>query len=164
MTPKKDNTDTHDAPKECSDIECIKRFRLPVEVLDEEFEISALDLEHPFFLREIRRCIVEKLDDFAKVVRAVLEPDTTLNDLHESRHFLPEQKEELVKLYKMLMVISKDAQLLEIDSTDKKEAEFIKHILGAYPQIKTRMADLVEKTREAWTKEDEVKKDLGYLG
>ena len=64
----------------------------------------------------------------------------------------------------MLMVIKKDAMFLEIDSTDKKEAGFIKHVLYAYPQIKTRMADLVEKTREAWTKEEEVKKDLGYLG
>lgn len=164
MVTAKDKAGTHDAPKECSDIECIKRFRLPVDVLDEEFEISALDLEHPFFLREIRRCIIEKLEDFAKVVRAVLEPDTTLNDLHESRHFLPEQKEELVRLYKMLMVIKKDAQLLEIDSTDKKEAEFIEHVLEVYPHIKTQMASLVEKTRDAWTKEEHVKKDLGYLG
>ncbi len=164
MTPKKDDTDAQDAPKDCSDIECMKKFRLPIDVLDEEFEISTLDLENPFFLREIRRRIVEKLDDFSKVVQAILEPDTTLNDLHESRHFSLEEKDELVKLYKMLMIIKKDAMFLEIDSTDKKEADFIKHVLKAYPAIKARMTLLVEKTREAWTKEEEVKKDLGYLG
>lgn len=154
----------NNGPKHCTDLECIKKHKLPADDLDEAFEIASIELDSPWFLREIRRKIVEKLDTFCDIIRVIIEPETSLADMHESKSFTSEEKNDLIILYKMIMIMKKDAQLLDIDSKDKKEAAFIKEVMVAYPEIKKRMTHLVERTREAWTKETDEKKDLGYLG
>lgn len=158
-------TDNHNhEPKDYTELECIKKYKLPADDLDNAFEIATIELDSPWFLREIRRKIIEKLDSFCDILMVVIEPETSLVDMHESKSFTLEEKNDLIMIYKTIMIMKKDAQLLDIDSMEKKEAAFIKEVMVAYPEIKKRMTNLVQRTREAWTKETDEKKDLGYLG
>jgi hypothetical protein len=142
-----------------------KKYALPnYKELNKNFEIAYI--EDPFFLlRSIRRRIHEKIVFFAKVSEKILFPNQTLMiEMYESKFFSEKENKEILELYEKLLELDRKALLLNISSTDAKEAEYIKTVYKKLPAIIKKVSFIIEKTDKSWK---ERKSDLSknhYFG
>lgn len=142
-----------------------KKYTLPsYKELNKNFELDYI--EDPFFLlRTIRRRIHEKIVFFAKISEKILFPNQTLMiEMYESKFFSDKEKEEILELYEKLLELDRKALLLNISSTDAKEAEYIKIVYKKLPVIIKKISFIIEKTDKSWK---ERKSDLSknhYFG
>jgi hypothetical protein len=144
--------------------ELARKYNLPsFNILDNEFEISTIG-EKEFLLREIRRKIVEKIEEYIKLLEGVLYPETNLCDTYECIIFSDEEKNGIFGLYKKLMFINRFSIETSIGEDDKKSSEFIKEAWKQWDGAKKEFLSYVKKIKESWLKEIKVKTELGYLG
>ncbi len=140
------------------------RYKLPdYNLLNNEFELDSID-ETSFILRAVRRKIEDRLDHFAKLLDAILQPETIISDLHEVREFDDDEKEELFETYKKIMKLRREGNLAEIKCSDIEDAKFIKDAWNEFNPIKTQMIKITEKLIESWKRETNIKEEAGYLG
>ena len=128
-----------------------KKYTLPnYKELNKHFELDYI--EDPFFLlRSIRRRIHEKIVFFAKISEKILFPNQTLMiEMYESKFFSEKEKEEILEMYEKLLELDRKALLLNISSTDAKEAEYIKTVFKKLPTIIKRISFIIEKTDKSW--------------
>lgn len=141
-----------------------KKYKLPeFKKLDSAFEISTID-DGKFLSRDIRRKIFEKLETYSKIIEGILHPETTLNNLYESRFFSEKDKEGIFKLYKELMILQKKALIIGTLESEKEDAEFIKHSFNKLSSMNSELKKIFEKLKTAWEKETDIKEDLEYFG
>ena len=141
-----------------------KKYRLPgFDELDAEFEISAIEAESGL-LREVRKQISEKVGNVSSLVEEVLQPDTNLVNLYESRVFDEAEKQRLFELYKRLMVVDRTLVELMIANDEKLDAEFIKSFAAEWKKTKPELLRFVRKLKESWEKETEKGEAVGYMG
>ncbi|MCX6706673.1 MAG: hypothetical protein NT001_00855, partial [Candidatus Woesearchaeota archaeon] len=93
-----------------------------------------------------------------------LQPDTTISDLYECKVFTDDDKKSMFETYKKLMIMHNSALIAEIESDDRKTAEFISDSVKKWPSIKKEVLSVVRKMKESWTKDIEISEDIGYLG
>ncbi len=128
-----------------------KKYTLPnYKELNKHFELDYI--EDPFFLlRSIRRRIHEKIVFFAKIAEKILFPNQTLMiEMYESKFFSEKEKEEILDMYEKLLELDRKALLLNISSTDVKEAEYIKTVYKKLPTITKKISFIIEKTDKSW--------------
>ena len=148
--------DTYDAVK--------KKYTLPdFEDIDHDFEISYIDHE-AFFLREVRRKMVDKMEYFLKILEEILQPETTISNMHECKIYTDSEKEELYNLFRQLMIWHRNALLLTVESNDKSEAEFVSGFAKEWKSIKPLLLKSVKAMRDSWSHHTELKEDIGYMG
>ena len=141
-----------------------KKYKLPgFDEIDLEFEISSLE-STDFLLGEIRKKISEKVRDVCGLVEEVLQPDTNLASLYESRIFDEHEKLRIFELYKKLMVANRKAAELYIRNDEKLDAAFIRDFSREWTEIKPELVDFVRKLRESWEKDTEEGENAGYMG
>ncbi len=141
-----------------------KKHKLPgFDELDSEFEVSAIEAESGL-LREIRKRIGEKVSDVSSIFQTVLQPDTNLVDLYESRVFNEAEKQRLFELYKRLMVVDRTMAGLSIENDEKLDAAFIKSFTAEWKKLKPELAGFIKKLKESWEKETEEGEAAGYMG
>jgi len=140
------------------------KYKLPeFSKADSVFEISTI--ENPKFLsREIRRKIAEKLEIYSKSIEGILYPETTLNNLYESKFFNDKDKEWIFKLYKELMALQKKAQIVSTLENEKEDSEFIKDVFNKWEKINSKIKMIFEKLKDAWEKDIDIKEQLEYFG
>ena len=128
-----------------------KKYSLPnYNELNKHFELDYI--EDPFFLlRSIRRRIHEKIVFFAKISEKILFPNQTLMiEMYESKFFSEKENEEILELYEKLLELDRKALLLNVSSTDAKEAEYIKAVYKKLPTITKKVSFIIEKTDKSW--------------
>ena len=142
-----------DIKKEYKKLE--KKYKLPnFEKLDKEFEISTLETDE-FLIRNIRRRINNKLTFFTQIFDSVLFPNpNSLISIHESKSFLEEEKNKMMKFYNKLMILERTSILFDVDPDDKKEAQYINKLFKEWSGIKEKTNKLVEKMKSSWKDED----------
>ena len=141
-----------------------KKFDIPsFEELDSEFEISLIEHKQ-FMLREIRKKICERLESVIKVLDEILQPDTNINNLYECKEFNDEEKGDIFKLYKRLMVLNRWSAKVNITHIDEEEAEFINESYKELKELKSQLVNIMEKLKESWKKDTDIQEDLGYMG
>ncbi|MBW2966112.1 hypothetical protein KY342_03340 [Candidatus Woesearchaeota archaeon] len=141
-----------------------EKYNLPeFSDVDNEFEISIIEHEE-FLLREIRRKITEKMEDYIKVLERILQPETVLSEMYECKIFTDEEKDVFFKLFRRLMFFDRLSVETSIDENDKKSAEFINDFWKDWGNIKKELSDFIKKLKEGWLKETKIKEELGYLG
>lgn len=144
-----------------------EKYNLPhFKEIDNEFEISTIDKEG-FLLREIRRKIIEKIELYIKILESLLQPDTiSLSDIYEYRFFNDEEKRNIFKLFRNLMVFHRFSIETSIDEDDKKTVEFINDFWKEWDKIKKEFSGFIKKLKEEWLKESNIIDDEkgGYLG
>jgi len=144
--------------------ELSKKHKLPpFDKLNNEFEISSIE-ETEFLLREIRRKITEKIENYKKVLDGVLQPDTSYTDMYEASALTSEEIDNAFKLLKKLMNLDRYSIETSIGETDEKTARFLKLIYEDWPEINKSFLIIINKLKLSWLKEIKVKKDTGYLG
>ena len=141
-----------------------KKHKLPTFAeLDNDFEISRIEAEG-FPLREIRKKIIDKLHEVGSLVEEVLNPDTSLADLYESRIFGEEEKRLIFELYKKLMAFIRHSAVLAIQCDEKLEAEFIKSFYADWKKLKPELLKFATKIKGSWEKETAENESIGYMG
>lgn len=141
-----------------------KKYKLPgFDELDSEFEISAIEAESGL-LREIRKQISERVGDVSSLLQAVLQPDTNLVDLYESRVFNEAEKQRLFELYKRLMVADRTLIELSVENDEKMDAAFIKSFTVEWKKLRPELVNFIKKLKESWEKDTEEEEAAGYMG
>ncbi len=144
--------------------ELAKKYKLPsFDSLNNEFEISTIE-EDGFILREIRRKITEKLEDYTKLFEGILHPETGICDMYECGVFSDEERNKLFELYKKIMFLNRLSAETSIGEDDKKSSDFIKEVFKQWDDIKKELLPMVKRMKEGWLEEKKVKTELGYLG
>ena len=142
-----------------------KKYNLPgFDELDNEFELSPIEDNEKFLLREVRRKICEKIDCFIEVVEPIIQPDTHIKDLHEARLFSKKDIDELYIIYRRLLFYYRDGNYVSTICKEDEDARFIKEFYTEYPSIKDKILSACEKLKDAWQKESESEDSIGYLG
>lgn len=134
----------------------IKKHNLPsFKELDIEFDIS--NIEHDgYLLRAIRRKMIEKAELFCKILESLMLPDaSSLSSIQESKILDENTRQNMLKLFKKLMVYDRISLSLEIDNDDKKNIKFIKDLYSEWKEIKPQLMEIVKNMTDAWTKDDE---------
>lgn len=133
------------------------------EIVDEEFEISLLETD-VFLLREIRRQIEDKINDFLKVLDYVLQPESSIFSMHESSFFNEEEKKDLFALYSKLMIMTRQGFEISISDGDGTNAKFIINVIKEWKGIKDKMIAFSRKLQEGWKSEVPDEQKLAYFG
>jgi len=143
----------------------VKKFELPkFDILEKEFGIGDIE-ETPYMLREIRKRVEDKVDDFTKIIESILQPDTGhIASLHECKFFNDNEKEDMFNLFKELMKLNREGLKLDLEYDEKEEAEFLKNIVKHWEKIKTKMEKIVKKLKDAWDADIEKEQFQGYFG
>lgn len=141
-----------------------KKHALPkFEELDAEFDIHCIE-DGKLLIKDIREKIAEKSDNFCMIIEEVLQPDTKISNLYESRVFSDSDKEKIFRLFKRLMMIKRKAAFLMLKNSDKEDAEFIRESFKEWHELKEQLSPMFEKLVEAWETETDIKEELSYFG
>jgi hypothetical protein len=142
-----------------------KKYKLPeFSKINHEFEICFIDRKE-FLLREIGGIMIERIDLFIGMIDGVLNPDTGhMASLHEARFADASQKEELYRLYKILMHHQRTAVLCSLKREEKEEAAFIAGFFKDWEVLKPSLIAMVAGLQDSWTKDTSMKEDLQYFG
>ena len=131
--------------------------------LDTEFEIRDITNENTI-LKEIKERILDNFDDYVKVLEGIVQPDTNVMNMYESRVFSDDEKIEVFRLYKRFIHLDRFALQTKIEDGEAKMAEFINTAYKEWMSMKQQILDIINRLKDEWTKEDDTKTDLGYLG
>jgi len=162
----KTNFDTTKMPKEIEKQygELRKRHKLPeFKDMDNEFEISDLE-ETSFLLRAILRRIAERLDFYSTMLEEVLQPDTNLYAMHETRYFDDDEKKRMYELYTRLMNFNRQSIEVSLSRNEGEEADFVSSMFNEWKNLRQDLLKYIKKMRASWKTEADIKEDLGYLG
>ncbi len=141
-----------------------KKYDLPpYDVLNSEFEISGL--EKDFLLRNMIRYVIEKFEFYTKLIDTeLLQPDTTLASLHESRFFTNGEKTKLYEIFMQLMHLQRGAVEAVLKRNEKDEAEYINNTLKEWQEIRKELLPFVTKLKTAWTNKQMISQEISYFG
>jgi len=141
-----------------------KKYKLPnYKELNFEFEISSIE-DSDFLLRDIRKKIIEKIESFIKLFEDIIHPETSLSSMYECKILDDKTKDEIIKLYKELMLLKRKSDLISINNNEKELADFINYSFEKWKSIKPKLLKILNLLLLAWKKDIDVKEDLFYLG
>lgn len=141
-----------------------KKNNLPdYSLMEYEFDLNTIDDEKQL-LKEIRKKISDKIEYFTKLLEGVLQPETNVICLHECKVFDEAEKDRMYALFRKMMILHRNADLAFLNTTEKSDAEFISNCMKEWPSMKKELSFFVQKLRDSWNDEKELKEDLGYMG
>src|SRR3989338_1090008 len=137
-----------------------KKYKLPeFEKINDDFEINFIEKKE-FLTRAIRRRMNDKLLFFARIIENVIYPNSQSHIIaYENSVFSEERKLELVKVHKQLMIFERRSLLLDIETTDENDIEYIKDLLSRWEDFKKELKEVAETMRESWKKNIEEKEE-----
>ena len=131
-----------------------KKHGLPrYEDLDREFELLYVGAiqEVQFVLRFVRRRMNDKLVNACTMVQSLLQPNPgSFVNLQESSFLSKEEKRECSELLKEIMEVERWSVVLDVESDERKEAEFVKELYKRWLAWKPRVVRLGKKVVEGW--------------
>ena len=144
-----------------------KKYALPnFDVLDKEFEISAIEIDGGFLLREIKSKIKDKLMHSCDILTKMIQPETTaLADLYEYRCFDEAAKRKIFDIFSHVMYLIRRIHETELILEATDDAKVIKEIAETWPKLRKQMIPFVKELEVCWEKTPESDKELKeYLG
>jgi|SRR3989344_4342059 len=141
-----------------------KKYSLPeFSKIHQDFELQYLEHKTQL-LRAIRRRMYNRIGFYLQLLDIILYPTgQTPISSYESNFFSSEEKQELAHFYKLLMIYSRKSLQLDIESSDKKDAEYISEFFERNNIIKKQMKEIIKQMEEVWKKQVE-KEEGGYFG
>jgi len=139
------------------------KHKLPKFEVLEEFQISSLE-ETNFLLQGIRDKISERLQDSTDFLSDVLNPDSNIANMYESRVFDQDEKNEAFEVFRRLMFWHRSAFEVSIIHDDASVAQFIVDFCQEWQDLKSRFLKIVVKVRNSWVTDSEQTEKLGYFG
>lgn len=142
-----------------------KKYSLPeFDDLNRDFKIEKLaDFESDFLLREIRSQIGESIENFIRMLEALLNPVNVPMFLFPIiKSINADDKEKLIKIHKELgkLVIS---SIKLMNYSEEKEAEFIKEAFKKWNNFKSDFVKIIEDVEKKAELKSSKKKN-NYFG
>ncbi len=141
-----------------------KKYKLPgFNQLNEQFEIEKIDRESEILMRVIRKIMMDK------IVNSLAFLDMIANPMNAPRIYLSfiksisdKDKEVMDKLYDSFGSLSLSCLALELDYSEKKEAEMVKNIYENWEKARPEFSDLLKRVHKPV--KNDVKKEKSYFG
>jgi len=114
------------------------KYSLPsFESLNEDFQIEKISsLETELILKEIRVCISNKFFNYLRFLESLINPaNASMFVFAMAKTIADKDKEKLIKLYKQLSKLEVDFIDLDLEYSEKKEAEAIKEYYRLWQEI-----------------------------
>jgi len=129
------------------------KYDLPsFEDLNREFSIErASDVESDFPLREIKKVVADKLQNYLRFIEALLSPtEASIFVFSIVRSISVEDKKRLTEVYKKLAKINLELIELDVDYDEKLEAEFVKKCFNEWNSIKPELKKFFKDMNGSW--------------
>jgi len=145
-------------------LQLAKKHSLPdFEDVNKQFQISDIE-KSDFLLSDVRERVVDKISYYADFIADVLQPDTNLTNMYESRIFSEKEKNDIFKTFRRLMFWKREGLEISISNDDSRTAQFITNFLKEWTDLKPKLSEIVKKVRDSWESESEKPEKLGYFG
>jgi hypothetical protein len=133
--------------------------------LNSEFAIEKLaEIETDFLVREVARIMAEKFSNYMRFVELVLNPSNAPMFIFSIIKTMGEsEKKKFAEIYKELAKIELNLIELDVDFSEKKEADFINNSYKTWMNMKKDFQEVIEKIRENWDNKSE-NGNKGYFG
>jgi len=143
-----------------------KKYKLPdFKELNENFYIEkAAEAETDYLIREIRKFLADKFSNYLRFTEALLHPtNVPIFVFSVIKSIGSEEKKTLGEIYKKLAKIEVELIKLDIEFSEKKEAEFIKDSYKIWKDIRKDLVDILEIVQNSWDNKFETN-GKGYFG
>lgn len=143
-----------------------KKFSLPeFHELNKEFGIEKAEDETEFFLREIIKVMIDKFQNYMRFLEGLLNPSgNSLFAFSIIKLIDNGNKQKLSDAYKKISEIELKIILLDIESDENTEAEFINYSYKIWKEIKKNLLDVMKKVEENYNAKPEGENKKGYFG
>jgi hypothetical protein len=151
--PEKDQSDLEGLKNRYKELET--KYDIPTfHALNQEFSIEKIaDIETELLTKEIRRFIADKIFNYLRFVETLLNPaNAPLFIFSIIKSVTAEDKKKLNGAYEKLSGIDLELIKLDLDSNEKRDAEFIRHSFESWNEIKRELIPIVSKLK--FVKED----------
>jgi hypothetical protein len=142
------------------------KYDLPsFEEMNQDFHIEKLcELETDYLIREIRKFLSDKLQNYARFIEAIIHPSNASMFIFSLIKTLDEKdKKILTEVYKKLARLEVDIIELDVNFSEIKEAEFVKDFYSVWQDVKKDMSKIMDSVKGNWDKEIE-KNTKAYFG
>ena len=143
-----------------------EKYNLPdFEKLNEDFHVEKIaESETDFLVREIRECITEKFLNYLRFIESLINPcNSPMFVFALTKALGVKDKEKLMEVYKKIAKIEVDLIELDLEYSEKKEADSINKYYNMWQQIKTDLTEIVRVMKKNWDAKAEEDKG-NYLG
>ena len=156
MPSKKEESKLEKLKKEYKKLQ--EKYKLPpFNELNEDFSIEkAAENETDFVIREVRRQISEKAYNYLRFIETLINPvNAPMSIMTLVKTFGVEEKNKLTEIYKKLMKNELDLISVDIEFSEKKEADFIKNTHKIWKEIKKDFMEVVKSVEKNWNTKTE---------
>jgi hypothetical protein len=142
-----------------------KKYKIPsFDELNKEFEIEKVqEHETDYLLREVRKTISEKMSAFLRFFETILNPVmapvfviAALKNLENG------EKQKIKEIYEAMVSVEIGTIELDVEYSEKKEAEFIIKAVKKWKAIKPEILEIMKIIEKSHSISD--KKGNSYLG
>jgi hypothetical protein len=142
------------------------KYGLPdFDEFNKDFYIEKLsEVESDYLIRELRKFMIDKFSNYLRFIEAVLNPvNAQMFVFSVIKTLGNEEKEKLEKVYKKLSKKEVGVIELDLDFSEKKEAEFINDSFALWQDIKQTLLEVVQVIGDNWDREV-IKGKKDYFG
>jgi len=142
-----------------------KKHGLPeFEKLNQDFTIEKIKKETDYPLREIRRIILRRLGNYLGFIETLINPASAPSFIHiYLKNLTSEDKENMEKIYTALNEMNISAFAIELEYSEKAEADMIKMIYKKWQEIKPAFKSIFQNLQKSWSSQTE-RKEKTYFG
>ncbi len=139
---------------------------LPFEKLNEDFQIEKVsEIETDFVLKEIRENITNKFLNYLRFIESILNPTNSPMFVFAITKTLgTKEREKLTELYKKIAKLEVDLIELDLEYSEKKEAEAIKKYSEMWQEMKKELMGIISIIKKNWDNKTEDDGKGCYLG
>lgn len=133
-------------------------YNLPdFDKLNSEFAIEKVaEIETDFLIREVARIMGEKFSNYLRFVELILNPANSQMFIFSIIKTMgEEEKKKFSEIYKELTKIELDLIELDVDFSEKKEAEFINNSYKIWMNMKKDFLGVIGKIKSNWDNKHE---------
>ncbi|MCX6750104.1 MAG: hypothetical protein NTZ83_01470 [Candidatus Pacearchaeota archaeon] len=133
--------------------------------LNLDFSIEKVaEVETDFLIREVARIMAEKFSNYLRFVELILNPVNSPMFIFSLIKTIGEsEKKKLSEIYKELAKIELNLIELDVDFSEKKEAEFINSSYKTWMSVKKDFLEVIEKIKSNWDSKQE-NNNKAYFG
>src|SRR3989338_7729585 len=139
------------------------KYKLPTfSELNDNFEIDKIEKDTDHILRLIRKVMMEKIVNSLSFLELILNPaNAPRMYLSYARSLTNEDRKNIDEIYSSLGSISLTSLDLEIDYSEKKEADMIKEIVASWNSTKPKFRKILDNMKKP--NNPLVKKEKSYF-
>ena len=135
----------------------------PFSYMEQDFDLHEIDCE-VLTAKDIRKVVSEKMDHVAKLLEEVLQPDTHIASIYESKALDEDEKKQAFSTYRKLMKLYRKASELSISSVESEDAAFVREAFDFWSNSREDIKKIMRRLQESWESDIEQQDSQAYFG